>query len=308
VRDGAPRGGNDDAQKVRFDMATISVLGAGRMGAALVTAFVKAGHDVTVWNRTAAKADALRARGARVAASLAEAAHADVVVGIVSDYEVSEALRASPGFASALRGKTYVELASGTPRNARRSAAWAKEHGIDYLDGAIMATPDVIAQPGCTILYAGPTALFDAHAPTLRALGDGTMHVGVDVGHANGLDNAILVVLWGAVHGALQGAALCEAEKLPLETFAQALRGAWPIVEPVLQDALARIGARRWTPDASTAASVSTCHASVRYVLEMSRENGVNARLPEALDDVFSRAIAAGHAEDDLAVVYTSLR
>jgi 3-hydroxyisobutyrate dehydrogenase-like beta-hydroxyacid dehydrogenase len=174
-------------------MATISVLGAGRMGAALVTAWIEGGHDVTVWNRTAAKVAPLRARGARSAASLDEAARADVVVGVVSDYEVSEALRTSPGFAGALRGKTYVELTSGTPQQARRSAAWAKENGIDYLDGAIMATPDVIGRPGCTILYAGPTARsFDAHAPKLRALGDGTVHVGVDIGHANALANAIL--------------------------------------------------------------------------------------------------------------------
>lgn len=289
-------------------MSTISVLGAGRMGAALVTGFIEAGHDVTVWNRTASKAEALRARGARVAKTLEEAAQASVVVGVVSDYETAQALHASAGFSAALRGKVYVELASGTPRHARQAATWAKEYGIDYLDGAIMATPDFIGKPGCTILYSGPKALYDAHAPTLRALGDGAIHVGTEIGHANALDNAILIVLWGAVHGVLQGAAICEAEGLPLAGFAQALRGSWPIVEPALQGALARIGERRWTADAETPASVSICHASVRLVLAMSREHGLDTSLPEALDRVFARAVSAGHGDADLAAVYTSLR
>jgi 3-hydroxyisobutyrate dehydrogenase-like beta-hydroxyacid dehydrogenase len=65
-------------------MARISVLGAGRMGAALVTAFAKAGHTVTVWNRTSSNAKPLEATGARIALSLLEVMGADLVVDIVS--------------------------------------------------------------------------------------------------------------------------------------------------------------------------------------------------------------------------------
>lgn len=290
-------------------MARISVLGAGRMGAALVTAFTRAGHAVTVWNRTRARATPLEAAGARVAPSLLEAVEAaDLVVDVVSDYDASAELVRDGDVTRALRGKTFLELASGTPKQAQRAAAWAQEHGIRYLDGAIMATPDFIGQPGCTILYAGPGDVFEAHEATLGALADNGLHVGSEIGHANVLDNAILVVLWGSVHGVLQGAAICEAERFSLDAFANALKGAWPVVEPILLASIERIGNRRWAADATTQSTLAPGYASVRHLLEMSREYGIDTALPGALHRVFQRAVERGHRDDDIAAAYEGLR
>ena len=176
-------------------MAHISVLGTGRMGSALAIAFARAGHDVTVWNRTAAKAKHLEAEGVRVASSVVDAINpAELVVDNVSDYEASAALVRDSNVSHALRDKTFVELASGRPQEAASAEAWARGCGIRYLDGAIVATPDFIGQPGCTILDSGPRSVFETHQSTLAALGDGAIHIGADVRHANVLDNAILVV------------------------------------------------------------------------------------------------------------------
>jgi 3-hydroxyisobutyrate dehydrogenase-like beta-hydroxyacid dehydrogenase len=290
-------------------MARISVLGAGRMGAALVTAFAKAGHTVSVWNRTAAKAQPLAAAGARVARTPLDATtDADLIVDIVSDYDASAELARSAGASGAWRGKTLLELATGTPAHAQRAAAWAKEHGIRYLDGAIMATPDTIGQPGCTIVYAGPQDVFDAHKATLAAIADNSLYLGAEIGHANVLDNALLVVLWGTVHGVLQGAAICEAEEFSLETFATALKGAWPVVEPLMRSSIDRIAKRRWTADSTTQSTLAPCHASARHVLEISRQHGLDTGLPEALLRVFQRAVDAGHRDDDVAAAYTGMR
>lgn len=291
-------------------MAAICVLGAGRMGAAIITAFAKAGHDVTVWNRTASKAAALAAVGARAATDVAQAvAGADLVVSVVSDYEASAALLASDGLARAARGKTFLELASGTPKQARRAAAWAEGHGVGYLDGAIMATPDFIGQPGCTIVYSGPASLFDDWRATLAAaLADGGLHVGAEIGQANALDNAILAVLWGSVHGLFQGAAIGEAEGLSLETFGGALKGAWPVVEPMLFSTLGRIAKRHYDADATTLSTVAPCYATSRHVYEVSREHGLDLGLPEAVRRVFQRAVDAGHLDSDVAAAYEGVR
>lgn len=288
-------------------MARISVLGAGRMGAALATAFAKAGHTVTVWNRTAAKAKRLEGAGVHVAPSLLHAMEADLVVDIVSDYEASAGLVRNSGAASALRDSTFLELASGTPREAVRAAAWAREHGIRYLDGAIMSTPDFIGCPGCTILYSGPPDVFEAHRRTLEAIADGGVHVGIEIGHANVLDNAILGVLWGCVHGTLQGAAICEAEKFPLEAFRDTLEASWPVVLPLLRSAIERIGKRHWAADATTQSTVAPCHASARHILEISKEHGIDAALPDAFVRLFQRAVDAGHRDDDVAAAYEGL-
>jgi 3-hydroxyisobutyrate dehydrogenase-like beta-hydroxyacid dehydrogenase len=309
VRDrGWPGRYSQERTKEIISMARISVLGAGRMGAALVTAFAKAGHAVTVWNRTASRTAPLEAAGARVARSLLDALDADLIVDIVSDYDASAALVRTPDASRALRDKTFLELASGTPAQAQRAAAWATEHGIRYLDGAIMATPDFIGQPGCTIMYSGPGDVFEAHRATLEALADNSLYVGSEIGHANVLDNAILSVLWGSVHGLLQGAAICEAERFSLGAFGHALEGAWPVVAPLLLSSLDRIAKRRWAADATTQSTIAPGYASVRHVLAISQEHGIDPALPEALHRIFQRAVDRGHRDDDIAAVYTGMR
>jgi 3-hydroxyisobutyrate dehydrogenase-like beta-hydroxyacid dehydrogenase len=286
----------------------ISVLGAGRMGSALVLALLEQGFAVTVWNRTASKCAPLEAKGARVASSVEDAvAGAEVVIGNVSDYPTSAALLRAPAVTKALRERLFVELATGTPRQAREAAAWAREHHIRYLDGAIMATPDFIGQPSCTILYSGVAEWFEASKPVFAAFGGNAQYVGADIGHANTLDAAILIVLWGSVFGAAQGAAICEAEGFPLDAFASSLGATMPVLTGALTSTVERIGKRRFVADETTFSSLETCYASVRLIHEINKEHGIHLGLTEALDRIFRRATDAGHAQGDLAAVYVAM-
>ncbi|NUP12072.1 MAG: NAD(P)-dependent oxidoreductase [Polyangiaceae bacterium] len=288
-------------------MATISVLGAGLMGAALVRAFARGGHAISVWNRTPHKAKALEAEGVRMAPTLLDATDADLIVDIVSDYGVSGELLRDAKVARALRGKTVLELATGTPAEAARAAAWASEHGIRYLDGAILATPDAIGTPGCTILYSGPREIFDQHSATLSAIADSGMYVGPAIGHANVLDNAILAMLWGTVQGTLLGAAICEVESFPLASFRQALEGSWPVVLPLLLAALGRVADRRWAAAKDTQSTLGPCIASARHIAEITKQHGLDSTLPEAFLGIFQRAVDAGHRDDDVAAAYVGM-
>jgi 3-hydroxyisobutyrate dehydrogenase-like beta-hydroxyacid dehydrogenase len=279
------------------------------MGSALALGLRAQDHSVTVWNRTAAKAEPLLAHGCRLARSLEDAiADADVVIGNVSDYASSAALFLAPPVRQALRGKLFVQLATGTPRQAREAAAWAAENEIAYLDGAIEATPDFIGQAGCTILYSGAKPAFDAHQPVFAALGGNALYVGADIGHANALDAAILTVFWAFLFGAWHAAAICEAERFPLDVLASSLTATMPVLDGALQDSLQRIAGRRFAADASTMASVETCYASVRLIHEISKEHGLHLGLTNALETVSARARGAGRGADDLASVFQSLR
>lgn len=114
----------------------VTTLGLGRMGSALAGAMARAGHTVTVWNRTASRAMPLRDRGVVVADSVASAcASSDVEFVSVSDYDTTRELLDGEDVASVLRGRTLVQLTSGTPSQARELAAWAAERGIAYIDG-----------------------------------------------------------------------------------------------------------------------------------------------------------------------------
>jgi 3-hydroxyisobutyrate dehydrogenase-like beta-hydroxyacid dehydrogenase len=118
----------------------VTVLGMGLMGRALAEQFLKDGRPTTVWNRSTGKADGLVARGARPARTVVEAVERSALIVVcVSTYGVVRELLDPLG--DALADRTLVNLTTGTPRQAREMAAWAKERGVDYLDGAIMAIP-----------------------------------------------------------------------------------------------------------------------------------------------------------------------
>ena len=144
----------------------VSILGAGRMGSALARAFLKQGYETTVWNRTKSKCEPLAELGAQIAPSVLDAvAAAEVVVVNVTAYVTSDRLLRPHDVTKALRGKLVVQVTSGSPRQAREMAAWAGKNGSGYLDGAIMATPDLIGGSECTILYSGAADLFEKYKP-----------------------------------------------------------------------------------------------------------------------------------------------
>jgi 3-hydroxyisobutyrate dehydrogenase-like beta-hydroxyacid dehydrogenase len=115
-----------------------------------------------------------------------------------------------------------------------------------------MATPNFIGEPGGTILYSGPRALFDANLPVFIALGGNPQFVGEDVGHASALDLSLLGQMWGALFGQLQAAAICEAEGIALDLFEEHRQAFLPVVEGAVVDLITRIRDRRFAADAET--------------------------------------------------------
>ncbi|MEW9556283.1 NAD(P)-dependent oxidoreductase [Nonomuraea sp. NPDC050783] len=214
----------------------ISVLGLGLMGSALAGALLAAGHRVTVWNRTPAKADPLVARGATLAATPAEAVAASpLVIACLLDYaSVREVLDGVP-----LRGRVLANLTTGRPSEARESASWAIEQGAEYLDGGIMAVPQMIAGPGALILYSGERAAFDRHEQALAALAE-PRYVGEDPGMAPLLDLAMLTGMYGQFVGALEALALVRSAKFPLTEFTTDLLVPWLNAMATLQPAWAQ--------------------------------------------------------------------
>src|SRR5277367_4991068 len=98
----------------------VTVIGTGRMGSALAVALFHKGFATTVWNRTAAKTEALSKLGLSVAQSVQESVReADIVVVSLSDYSSTQQSLRHPDIETALRGKIVVQLSSGTPREAR---------------------------------------------------------------------------------------------------------------------------------------------------------------------------------------------
>ncbi|HTU63457.1 MAG TPA: NAD(P)-binding domain-containing protein [Polyangiales bacterium] len=268
-------------------MAKIAVLGTGRMGGALAGAFLSKDHDVSVWNRTPARARPLEELGARLAGSVLDAVSgSELTVSILSDYHASDLQLHAAEVAAALRGKTLLQLASGSPSEARSAAAWAREHGVRYLDGAIMATPELIGKPESTILYAGEGALFEQHRALLELLAGTTAHVGDDHGQAAALDSSLLVYMWGVLFGALHGVAISQAEGIPLEQYLAFTKGLLPVTDAFTIDLIERAITQRY---GDTQATLDTHYGALQHVLEICQQRGLDRTIPDAFDKLMKR-------------------
>ncbi len=283
----------------------ISVLGTGRMGSALVRALLEAGHRTTVWNRTAEEAAPLAGDGAVVAASVREAVEAaEIVIVNVTDYAATAALlqwrrRCRGPSRQAGRGAGLPERLDG----AREAGRWAASHGVSYLDGAIMATPDFIGTEHGTILVSGPKHAFDAAGGMFPALGGNVQHVGEELGPANALDSALLAADVGALFGTLHAIAVSRAEKIELGELARQWTATAPVVEGLVADLIKRTQAERFAADGETLSSISPHYSAFQHLVELMEARNIDRTVVDGYGDIFRRAIAAGHLQDDFAAM-----
>lgn len=281
----------------------VSVLGLGRMGSALARALIKAGYPSNVWNRSTDKAQPLAAMGATVAADVREAvATSDIVIVNVTDYTASRALLRDPRVAAGLRGKLVVELSSGTPQEARDAARWVEGQGALYLDGAILATPDIIGSDGATILVSGPLSAYTPQQKTLATLGN-VRHVGEDPGTAAALEAVGLSQLWGGLFAALHAIAIAEAEGIPFATLERQWKEGAPVIEGLVADLIKRTAGKRFAADAETLSTVGVHAHALRHLADISRIHGLDPGLTQTYEARFERAMAAGRLDDDFAAM-----
>ncbi|WP_280251319.1 NAD(P)-dependent oxidoreductase [Nocardia abscessus] len=277
---------------------SVTVIGLGLMGRALAGAFLRAGHPTTVWNRTTAKADQLVAEGARLAPTVGEALEAGTLTIIcVTDYQaVHELLGASE---IDLGGKTLINLTSGHSAQAREAARWAGQRGAHYLDGAIMAVPAAIGIAEAVILHSGPRADFEAHKPTLDALGTVT-YLGADHGLASLYDVAGLTMMWSVLNAWLQGTALLRTAGVDAATYAPFARQMAADVAEWLPGYAEQIDRGAFPAEVS---ALETDARAMTHLIEESEAVGVNAELPKLFKAMADRSIAAGHGGEQYPVL-----
>jgi len=159
----------------------VGVIGLGIMGAPMAWNLLRAGHAVTVHNRTPARMGPLVDAGASPAASPRDVATAvDAVVTCVSDTPDVEAVVAGPGgiLEGARPGLLVVDMSTIAPAAARRLAAVAAERGVDFLDAPVSGGERGAIDGTLSIMVGGTRGAFDRAAPILAALGRRATYMG----------------------------------------------------------------------------------------------------------------------------------
>jgi len=250
----------------------LGFIGLGIMGGGMAANLLRAGHDVTVWNRTASRMEPLVEMGATAAGSPREVAERSTVVMIcVSDTPDVVAVTEGPDgvLAGLSAGSVVVDHSTISPTETRRLAALAGEAGSGWLDGPVSGGSEGAALGTLSIMVGGEASELERVRPYLEAMGTSITHTGpVGSGQMVKLVNQVLVVVNQlAVSEALL---LAEVGDLDLEATLSAVTGgaagSW-----MLSNRGPQMIVRDWRPGFT----IDLQQKDLRLVLEAADELGV---------------------------------
>jgi len=160
--------------------AKLGWIGTGRMGFEMARRLAKGGCDLTVWNRTRAKAEPLAKDGAKIADGLPELAGCDIVFCMVSTYDdVKEVIAGPKGLLSgSARPKMVVECSSISLDGSAELRKILSAKGVELLSAPVSGNAKVIKAGKLTFVVSGPKSAYDAAAPYLDMMGQGSSYVG----------------------------------------------------------------------------------------------------------------------------------
>ena len=287
----------------------VGMIGLGNMGRALADALLSGGFQVTVWNRTAAKADPLVDAGASVAASPAEAAErSDVLVVCLLDHAATRDAVLTEEAGTALKGKALVQLSTTTVDEVEETARWAETNGVAFLKGAILVYPDAIRTGRGEILYGGPKDLFDSWRPLLDAMGGQPCLVSNRPADTVGPTSACYSFLYSALLSFLHGAAVCHRSGVPVEAFTR------NVIEPFvmggslmnfLNSAGRAADARRYDEDLQ--ATLDVWNDALRQTIADIEAIDIDTATLRPFKALLDRTAEAGHGQEDIAAVFETL-
>ncbi len=152
----------------------IAFIGLGNMGSHMARSLLRAGHDVTVWNRTLAKAEEHRAQGAKVAKSPAEAAkEVEAVITMLADDPAVESAVLGEGgaLASLPKGAAHISMSTISVALSRKLADEHARRGHQYLAAPVFGRPEAAEAGKLFVVVAGDKAAVERYRPLLEAVG-----------------------------------------------------------------------------------------------------------------------------------------
>jgi len=276
----------------------VAVIGTGIMGAGIAGSLAREGHEVVVWNRTAARAEAVAGDGVTVAASVAEAVSGcDAVVTVLFD---TDAVLAVSGEIVGALGPDAVWIQTSTVGldGARRIAEAA---GGQIVDAPVLGTKKPAQDGTLVVLASGPSGLLEKAKPVFDAIGSRTVVAGDVVGQASALKLATNSWVGLITAGAAQSLALGQALGLDPGLVLEAIKGG-PADSPYLQLKGAAMIEGSWT----TSFAVDGVVKDLGLMIDAAEGADFPSDLLRSVRGLFEAASAGGHGADDMAAVRTA--
>jgi 3-hydroxyisobutyrate dehydrogenase-like beta-hydroxyacid dehydrogenase len=282
-------------------MSEVTVIGTGNMGSALASALLKNRCAVTVWNRSPEKAAPLVDQGAELAPTLAAAVTGSPLILVcVTNYTAANQILSE--VADHLKGKLFVQFTTGSPQDARKSEAWAHEHGSEYLDCAITGSPGSIGTPSAHILVSGREEVFQKAESTLGFLANNLDYKGEHVGLASAWEMVFIMPYYGMFMSLFHSVQICRTEGIPLDEYISALDQQGKRYEKWLCENIQSGNYQE------TSAPLELWAGGIQNISQHAEDSHIHAEFPQMAARLFQEAMNKGYGREEVSALFKVLQ
>ena len=280
----------------------VGLIGLGLMGHPMGANLLKAGHELTIWNRTASRGADLVAQGAKQAATPRDlAAASEVIITIVSDPPALESVYWGEGgvFSGLQRGSLMIESSTVSPGLEKRAAAAAGEMGVDFLEAPVTGGTWGAEKGELVFMVGGDSATLKRAEPVLGAMGKKWFHLG-PIGAGQTVKLAMNLLLDVQVEAFAEALALVTSAGVPGQSLYE-----------VMQSSMGRSGvidlkgANMLKGEYKPSFPLRLMHKDVGLALDLANQLGVPLPAAAASREVLSAVKGATKEDVDFSALAT---
>ena len=279
----------------------LGFIGLGIMGFPMAQNLLKAGHALTVYNRTRAKSELLSQQGATVADTPAQVVRrAQIIFVCVGDTAAAQEVAGSL-LKGIQAGSVVVDASTISPSASRELAARFQLRGVSFLDAPCSGSKDGAVNGTLTFMVGGSRNAFDRVLPYLQAMGKAIFYIG---GQGQGLQVKLTQNLIGALtcQAMAEGFVLARKAGLAPSLVLEVLQAS-VARNPLIEAKLPLVFDRRFEPHFS----LKWMYKDIGLMLDSARELQVPLPATALVHELFGASIALGHGEQDFASAITLL-
>jgi len=279
----------------------VGFIGLGNMGLPIARNLIKAGHELTVYNRTRSKAEALASAGAKVANSLTEASTAEVVMTMLADdHAVEQTTFGNGGILNTLAsGGVHLSLSTISTALSRRLTEAHKARGQSFVASPVFGRPDAAEAARLVVVTAGPTEAVERVRPLLEAIARKLFVIGSEPYSANAVKLAGNFLIASMLETLSEAFALARKSGVEPAKFLEILNGSL-FQSPIYENYGKIIIAQKFSPPGF---ALHLGLKDVRLVLAAGDEAAVPMPVASVIRDHFVSGVARGWGDMDWAAL-----
>ena len=280
----------------------IGFIGIGLMGLPMSKNLVKAGYNLTVFNRSKNKAEPLKEFGAKISNTLKDAVDgSDIVITMLTDDTAVDEVMNNDDFTKSLKsGAIVIDMSSVKPTTATKHGNNLKLKNINYLDAPVSGGTIGAEEASLAIMVGGEQNIFDDAFDILKKMGNPTLVGPIGSGQVSKLANQIIVGL--TIGAVAEAVTLCEKAGADPNKMIKALSGGWADSK-VLQTHGKRMINKDFTPKGRTSVHLK----DMNNILECANNYNTHLPISNLVKEMYKSLVDNGHGETDHSSLYKEI-